>query len=76
MPRVGAVGLGALLVAAPCRGLGRLGEMNLAANGVQFLGDEPPTGRGLQRRLEPPAGKPCQEPAHIVAQGGRHARLS
>ena len=31
-PRVGAVGLGALLVAAPRRGLRRLGEVNVGAD--------------------------------------------
>jgi hypothetical protein len=45
VPRVGAIGLGALLVPPPRRRLGRLGEMDLGADRAQFLGDEAPTRR-------------------------------
>src|SRR4051812_6282411 len=50
VPGIGAVGLGALLVAAPGGGLRRLGEMDVRPDRMQLLGDEPPApavrGRG------------------------------
>jgi len=74
LTRVGAVGLGALLVAAPRGGVGRLGQVDLGADRAQLLDDEPPPGRRLQRRLEPLANEPRQEPADLLAIGRRNAR--
>jgi hypothetical protein len=70
---VGAVGLGALLVAPACRRLGRLGEMHLRADRPQLLDDEPPAGRGFQRRLEPLAGERGEEPTNVHAVSRRDA---
>jgi hypothetical protein len=50
--RVGAIALGALLVAAPSSGLRRLGEMHDRAGRCELTGDKPPPGRRLQRDLE------------------------
>jgi hypothetical protein len=74
VPCVGAVGLGALLGAAACRGLGRLGQMHLGADRTQLLDDEPPAGRRLKRDLQPPTGEPRQERADLVTVGRRDAR--
>ena len=68
---VGAVGLGALLGAAPRGRFGRLGAVHLRPDRAQLLDDEAPPGRGLQRRLESPAGELGQEPADVGALGGR-----
>ena len=57
MPRVGPVGLGALLLALQPAGLRRLGEMDLGTDPLEFLGDEPPAGRGLQRDLQTLTGE-------------------
>jgi hypothetical protein len=52
MPRVSAVVLRALLVAAQRARLRRLREMHPRADPAQLLGHEPPAGRRLQRHLE------------------------
>jgi hypothetical protein len=46
-----------LLVAAPRRGLGRLGEMRRCPDRLQLLHDEAPARRRLQRHLERLAGE-------------------
>ena len=74
MPRVAAVGLGALLVALQRARLGRLGQMRLGADRAQLLDHEPPPGRGLQRDLELLAGKPRQEPPNAGTVGRHHPR--
>ena len=76
VPRVGAVGLGALLVPAPRRGLGRLGEMHRRPDRVQLLDHEPPARRRLQRHLEPLAGEAPEELPHVVAVRRRDARAA
>jgi hypothetical protein len=71
VPRVGAVALGALLVAATSRGLGRLGQVHNRADLRQLISNKPPAGRRLQRDLELPAaelltelpGRPAGAPA-------------
>ncbi len=71
VPGVGAVGLGALLVAAPRRGLGRFGEMDRGAGGTELLGHEAPAGRRLQRYLQRSASREAlDESAHVAAQRG------
>jgi hypothetical protein len=72
--RIGTVSLGALFVAASRRGLGRLGEMDIGTDRMQLLGHEPPARRRLQRHLEALAGEAPEEPAHVAAQRGGHAR--
>src|SRR3954447_2226391 len=72
--RACAVGLGALLVAAPRGGVGRLGQVDLGADRAELLDDDPPPGRRLQRRLEPLANEPRQQPADLLAMGRRNAR--
>lgn len=52
--------------------LGRLGEVHVRADRLQFLHDEPPAGRGLQRDLEVLAGEPAQEPTDAVTVRRRH----
>jgi hypothetical protein len=47
---VGPVGLGAPLGAAQRAGVGRLGQVRVDPNALELLGDEPPAGRGLQRK--------------------------
>ena len=74
VPRVGPVGLRALLVALQRARLGRLGQMRLGADRGQLLDHEPPAGRGLQRDLELLAGKARQEPSHAIAIGRHHPR--
>jgi hypothetical protein len=71
MPRVRAVGLGALLSPAAGRGLRRLGEMDLRSYRLKLLRDEPPPGRRLKRHVELPAAEPGRERAHPVAVRGR-----
>jgi hypothetical protein len=71
MPRVRAVGLGALLSPATGRGLRRLGQMYLSADGLKLLRDEPPPGRRLKRHVELPAAEPGRERAYPVAIRGR-----
>jgi hypothetical protein len=73
MARVGAVGLGSLLVAAPRRGLGRLGEMDIGADRAQLLHHETPPRRRLQRRRDLPPGEPRREPPDVISVRGRHA---
>ena len=63
MPGVSPVGLGALLLALQCRGLRRLGQVDLRADTLELLDHEPPTGRRLQRDLERLALELRQEPA-------------
>jgi hypothetical protein len=64
MARVGAIALGALLGPAPRRGLGRLGEMDPRPDRAEFLDDEPPARRRLQRDLEVLAAEAPSEPSH------------
>jgi len=73
MPGVGAVSLGALLVAAPRRGLRWLGEMDVGTDRAQLLDDEPPARRRLQGDLEALAGEAPEEPAHVRAQRRRES---
>lgn len=73
MARVGAIGLGALLVAAPCGGLGRLGKVDLGADRAQLLDHEAPPGCRLQCRLDFAASEPRQETANVTAVSRRHA---
>ena len=61
MPRVGAVGLGTLLVAAPRARLRRLGQMRPGTDRVQLLDHKPPARRRLQRHLELPAAETAQK---------------
>jgi len=76
MPRVGAVVLGALLVPASCGGLGRLGQMHRRPDSPQFLDDEPPARRRLQRDLELAPREALKEPSHAGTVGRRHARTA
>ena len=71
---VGAIGLGALLGAAPRARLGRLGQMHHGADRAQLLGQEPPTGCGLKRGLDPRPVKAMQKPSHALAVRGRDPR--
>jgi hypothetical protein len=73
MTSVGAVGLGAPLVPAPRRGLGRLSEMGRRSDRVQLLDDEAPARRRLQRHLERLTGEAPEKPAHVVAVRRRDA---
>src|ERR1019366_5116205 len=50
--RVGAIALGALLVASTSGGLCRLGQMHHRADLRQLVGDKPPAGSRLQRNLK------------------------
>ena len=52
VPRIGTVALGALLIAAAGRGLGRLGQVHDRTDLRQLVGDKPPAGRRLQRDLK------------------------
>jgi hypothetical protein len=76
MPRVGAVVLGALRVAAPRRGLGRLRQMHRRPSALQLLDDEPPARRRLQRDLELAPREALKEPSHAGTVGRRHARTA
>jgi hypothetical protein len=71
---VGAVGLGALLVAAPRARFGRLGQVHDGADRAQFFDRESPAGRRLERGLDPQAVKAPQEPSHALAVRGRDPR--
>ena len=73
VPRVAAIGLGVLLVAASRRGLGRLGEVGRRSDRVQLLDHEPPARRRLQRHLQRLAGEALQELPHVVAVRRRDA---
>jgi hypothetical protein len=73
VPRVGAVGLGALLVPAPRRGLGRLSKISRRADRVQLFDHEPPARRRLQRHLQPLAGEALEELPDVTAVRGRNA---
>jgi hypothetical protein len=74
VPRVRAVGFGALLAAAPRAGLRRLGQMRPGTDRLQLLDHEPPARRRLQRHLEPPATEAAQELPHALATCRHHAR--
>src|SRR5215213_5505265 len=74
MPGVRAVALGALLIPAPRRGLGRLGQVNASADRTQLLDDKPPARRRLQRDLRFHAAKATQEPRHRLAMRRRDPR--
>jgi hypothetical protein len=74
MPRVGAIGLRALLGAAAGAGHDRLGEMHLGAARAQLLGHEPPARRRLERRLDRKTAEAAQEPAHMLPVRGRDPR--
>jgi hypothetical protein len=54
---IGPVGLGAPLAAPPGARLGRLGQVRDHTGRPQLLADEQPAGAGLERDLDPPAGK-------------------
>src|ERR1700689_4621573 len=69
MASVRAVGLRTLLVAAPRRGLRRLGQMHPRADRAQLLDDKAPPGRRLDRDLKLLATEPLKEPAHPDALG-------
>src|SRR6188472_3019358 len=58
---VGAIGLGALLVAAQETGLRRLGEVHVRADRLELFDDESPAGRRLQRDPKPLAGETPEE---------------
>jgi hypothetical protein len=51
MPSISAIGLRALLVPTPRRGLRRLSQMRHRTHRPQLLDKEPPAGRRLQRNL-------------------------
>jgi hypothetical protein len=74
MPRVRAITLGALLVAAARAGLRRLGQMRPAADRADLLDHEPPTRRRLQRDVQVRATEPLQEPPHALAMRRRDPR--
>jgi hypothetical protein len=74
MPGVRAIGLGALLGAAPRRGLGRLGQMRPAADRPDLLDHEAPTRRRLQRDVQIRAPEPVQESSHRLAMRRRDPR--
>jgi hypothetical protein len=69
---IGPVGLGALLLALQRARLGRLREMSLSADPLEFLDHEPPARRRLQRHLEIATGEPPQELTHTF-NAGSHA---
>ena len=62
--RVGAVGLGAPLAAAPRPRLGRLGQVHDGATLTQRLAHEQPARAGLDRHLDPPAREAPDPTAH------------
>ena len=74
MPRVGPIGLRALLVALQRARLGRLGQMRASPDRGQLLDNEPPARRCFQRRLKLLAVEASQEPPHAGAIGRHHAR--
>src|SRR3954471_23596642 len=57
--------------AAPRRGLRGLGEVNVGADRAQFLDDEAPTGRSLERHLKLLTDEALEKPAHVAAQRRR-----
>ena len=74
MTRVGAIGLGALLVAAHKARLGRLGQVHLGADRLQLLNDKAPAGRRFQSNLKVAARETAQELPHAFAVRGHHPR--
>src|SRR3954451_612957 len=76
MPCVVAVVLGALLGAAPRRGLGRLGQTHRRPGALQLLHYEPPARRRLQRDLKLAPREALKEPSHAATVGRRHARTA
>src|ERR1039458_9848509 len=74
MPRVGAIALGALLVASTSGGLCRLGQMHHRADLRQLVGDKPPAGRRLQRNLKLLAAELLAEPPHALPVRWRDPR--
>src|SRR5215217_7985576 len=67
VPGVGAIGLGAFLVAAQRAGLRRLGEVHVGSDRLELFDDEPPAGRRLQRDLELLAGETAEELTDAIA---------
>jgi hypothetical protein len=67
---VGAVGLGAPLGATQRAGVGRLGQVRAEPGALQFLGDEPPAGGGLQREPARLGVELLQPGAQLQAGGG------
>ena len=76
MPRVGAVALGTLLVAAQRRRLSRLGEMHSRPRRPQLLDQESPAGRRLGRDLQLLAGELRQKPPDAGPIGRSHPRTA
>jgi hypothetical protein len=74
MASIRAVVLRTLLAATHRRCFRRLGEMHLRADALQFLNDEPPAGRGLQRDLKILAVEALQEPTDTGAVRRHHTR--
>jgi hypothetical protein len=74
--RVGAIGLGAPLVAAHEARLGRLGQVNLGADRLQLLNDKAPAGRRFQSNLKFAARETAQELPHAFAVRGHHPRAA
>src|SRR5919109_3920319 len=69
MAGIGAVGLRPSLVAAPGARLGRLGQVGDRARANQLLAHEQPTGRRLERDLDPLAGETLDPGSNSRATG-------
>jgi hypothetical protein len=63
MPRVSEISLRALLLALQRAGFGRLSEVHLGADPLEFLDHEPPASRRLKRDLQARAAKRRKERA-------------
>jgi hypothetical protein len=76
MPGVGPVSLRSLLLALQRGSLGRLGQMHLGADPVEFLDHEPPARRRLQRDLQARVFERREELPHpgAVRRGDPRAR--